>query len=582
MSIIPIVDKPIRLIAVDNIISLDENSVEEVMESNSYPVEVNTNEDLKDCNLVLRRYGFTTTELIPVAEEIPKRFIKFKIQEDTKDSDGTQVTNDTENTEQKKYYYYWGFLIPTNSNEQENIETIEDDTGNTEEEGEIIRKFFKAYLYCLVPKSEPTVIPEITKISEYLISEEQQNNYIIGYFKYNYIKEEYEFIPTEFSLIDENNRIETTKIDNINSIELFTKINDFPDIPEIQEDITNLEDIKIDCSGKFESDDIENLEFQIEAQKLNFESYDEEDGIYFYSVPLSYSFVLENKNIEEGTENTESTEGTNNAEDIGGIEKGNITLDSQFLTGYSKVEFEGILRLKFQENNFSDYDLELTGSLETTKINSSNIEESTEGTEESRILNTYNIYITKSIDLTFSFDNLTYKGKTVLKEDFYKEVEIPEYINTYKFIIDSNLLVLNLKKFLLGIKKFTHVEGDQLTSGEIVYATNGIIISVEPSIDTIPWDGIEIEEQQYVIGQVEETDGKIIFKVDNKEILGDNNTLYVDKNIEVVAEEENTEGTEGTEGKTEQSIIKQLKNIKIYKWNPTDGFYLLQTIDNIT
>lgn len=237
---------PIYLSVKDNIITINESSISEVMEMNSYPVIIDTNENLDGCELVIKKYGDLNLETVGALNVELKRLVKFV----------------------KDEVSYWGEL-----------------TYNEEE------KNYKAILNKYSVVKVPSGIPNKDKIEGYDIVEVGQ---IKGSFEYSSEKEDYIFSLEKIILNGEE-----ISNENIGNIELIiTKdLFDIP-LPPNKDGKIKIPDT-IFITGKLQQDE---FIFEFEKVLLSFENYDEENGLYYYIKEIDISESTQELTLPENSE----------------------------------------------------------------------------------------------------------------------------------------------------------------------------------------------------------------------------------------------------------------------------------------
>lgn len=558
---------PIKFSIIGNQLSLNGVNTE-LMEGNSYPVEIETNEDLdKGYNLYIKPYGSQRVTSIGELINDPVRLVKVAC---------TIVNNKTSTTIEKDY---WGYL-KAHSVEKE----IQDGQ-------EVQKKKYRAILLDYEPIEEPSVIPQKNKIVDYKtveighidftynqkkdtekdIEKFEEPSLTLNNLKQDETATQYVYeiltdldqvvlpplvdgkliVPNELTLtLNKNLSVLTSKlVEDLDSEIDDNNILDYDDgndeIEEIvyegeegsvqieedfeedEEDLDQIEEDSVQLEEDFEED--EEIEDFVEdarvvltgnisllEQKFTLSSYDSEDGVYIYNKEVSNYLIIINPNTDFG-EITESS-------------------------------FTGIISVIFNEDNFGDYFVQLAGEIEITKgeevINLSHLIEVDN-----------NSFINDIIDYS--------------KFDFNKEelLEIPqvapprEFVNLYAAEIPSDYLTATINRFQLGV-------GKQNPNNSFSYSTNSINFSVYSSmINSNNWEfgDFVAPEKLYAIGYMDiennqffnsNTEGK-------KEIVGRTNVLYID-----ITE---------TAGQTTAETV--LKKLKYYAWEPFGGFYDVDSIN---
>ena len=589
---------PIYLIAEGNKISLDEGVVPELMQDSEYEFEINTNEDLRDSKLVVKKYGSSTLSEVSDLTPEYKKIVLIKYKEK----------------------YYWG--------KTDLVKKVSDVDEYT------------AYLFTYEEVFSPTEIPNKTKIETYKISDESENNKVTGTFAYGEDGNTLQFnivsliingiiVNTESSNtpetvaeggITEGGTIEEEKLE----VKFINDTTEIPSPPLAQGKlkIPQALSIKMDSIVIDNNNDLTVKMYQLKydsesstKKKQNLpiylESYDEENGIYYYKADfdqkgkVEVSFEKPEKNVIELTKNVFDDEET--------------------------IEFNGTFRIGFKEDNFNNYNFELSGVLkvdlegeEEPPSNTENVEdileeptieseedlidesdltqdelddietdineeegdtgESTEednngepqlpeadkeevSTPQLTSSKEYQLKATTkdtSFEVIFDLDTIQFEEVLIQTENFVFKNDIDQlYKSVYRATLSKEYTSSEISKILLGIRR------NQV--GVSSYITNSIEFTIAPSIENEGWVGTEIVDQRFVFGTYD-SDKRIFLDNDNKEVLGDIDTIFIDKNVTI----ENGVAVEDGESGEYTGVFKA---INIYRWNASEGFYELDSLD---
>lgn len=337
-----IIDTPIRLELVENKIYLDEyNSVTEIMENNSYEVKIHTNEFLDGCSLVMKRYGdnelkeidknlrFETVRLITISKLLQNSVEYWGILKLYVDDKLESTINDTYRAELYQYNTYENVSeVPT---------LFKKESVYLEKIGEIFGKI----------EYEPGV------------STEQDES-------------DYKFIPTELKYVSGFG----TDIEFDSDLEkrlqqiIFTTSKDtslIPNPPQIDDMLQIPDSISFSSNGEkaitFITEDNESFNLNFIEFKLDFASYDEENGFYYFKKTVEFTdieplLLLENKKITVINDFLSISDVSFKYNDIS--EKAGES------ENYSKVSGLFTIILKFLENDFSTYEFEIQGDINFT------------------------------------------------------------------------------------------------------------------------------------------------------------------------------------------------------------------------
>lgn len=595
------INTPIYLIAEGNKISLDEGVVPELMQNSEYEFEINTNEDLINSKLVVKKYGSSILE--EVSDLIPeyKKIVLIKYKEK----------------------YYWG--------KTDLVKKISVDE-------------YTAYLFTYEEVLSPTEIPDKTKIETYKISDESENNKVTGTFGYGEDGNTLQFNIVSLIIngtavnIESSNTPETvaeggateggtTEGGTIEEEKLEVKIiNNTTEIPspplaqgklKIPQALSiKMDSIVIDNSNdltvkmyqlKYDSETLTGIKQDL---PIYLESYDEENGIYYYKADFD-----QKEKVEVSFENPE---------------KNVIELTKNVFNNEETIEFNGTFRIGFKEDNFNNYSFELSGVLkvnlegeEEPPSDTENVEdiledpaiepeeilvdeseltqdelddietdvseegdtgESTDGdnngepelpeadkeevtTSQLASNKEYQLKATvkdTSFEVIFDLDAIQFEEVLIQTEEFIFKNDIDQlYKSVYHVILPKDYTSSEISKILLGIRR------NQV--GTSSYITNSIEFTIAPSIENEGWVGTEIVDQRFVFGTYN-SDNRIFLDKDNKEVLGDIDTIFIDKNVVI----ENGEAVEDGEPGEYAGIFK---TITIYRWTASEGFYKLDSLD---
>lgn len=230
-----IVNTPITMYVKEHTLELYGDSITELMEYNSYPVKIYSDEELEGCHLVKRHQNSQKLVSVGQLKKDVRRLYR-------------SVENDSDDPEKRAW---WVFL--ENLNEQD-------------AQGKPLNIYggvLKTYNY----EKIPTVISDIDRISNYNVIE---SDIIKGTFNEDF---------SEFTVVEEFQ----DKIPNLGVLKT-----DFLDIPlplneqtEIKiPEVLTIEDIKLDISNSI----LASIQTELSLGELKLEniSYDEEEGYYYY------------------------------------------------------------------------------------------------------------------------------------------------------------------------------------------------------------------------------------------------------------------------------------------------------------
>lgn len=542
---------PIKFSIIGNQLSLNGVNTE-LMEGNSYPVEIETNEDLDiGYNLYIKPYG--TQDVTSIGELIndPVRLVKVAC-----------TIQDAKGNENKKNY--WGYL-------KANLE-----------EG------YRAILLDYEPIEEPSVIPKKNKIVDYKTVE-------IGYIDFTYNqKEKTEKFKNPTLILNNLKQDETVTID---TYEILNDLNQALLPPLIDGKIVVSETIIATTlkkelsiitrlsSQETETEDISNEEFYQNDDGNDELPKDSDSDFFITNTNLTDTIIEENSLDDEDkddlfVEDFENRDETDNEEIldedslitlIGTIElinknfnlssynseaglyiyKTEIIEPTSIISNnleFTDIKFTGTVLISFNENNFGDYFVNLAGTVTAKKDNQ-------------------DIDIDCSIEVNnsiFSNDIIDFSGFGFNKESLsdFLPIEPPrEFVNLYTTTIPIEYLTVAINNFKLGVGK--------KENGSFSYSTNSIEFSVYSSmISSTNWEfgSFVAPENLYALGYfVEDSNGGKFYKPNIKEtiekteieILGRTNVLYIDI----------------TEAVKHTTATDVLKNLKFYAWEPFGSFY---------
>ena len=322
-----IIETPIRLELIDNKLSLDEeNSITEVMENNSYIVKIQTNENLDDCTLVMKRYG----EKLSGDKD---NLIEIKSIEDGVEKDGNNLSFETirlitiEWNEDGIDNKGWGVLYYND----EGATTELDTTGDT----------YKASIYKYNLIKDLSEVPGLEKKVEVTT---QKVGEIFGNFTKIGKEDPRETIEDE----DDFYRFNPIKFIKEDGTEILSKISSYkttknlasiPEAPLIDKNLIVPKSLKISTTKTISFNYADETETINEAFKIDinnftvdFSSYDEVNGYYYFDKRFSLSELPEEIYFSKKDNYTNCT--------------GNI-----------------LVSIKFFENDFSTYDFQIVGNI---------------------------------------------------------------------------------------------------------------------------------------------------------------------------------------------------------------------------
>lgn len=392
---------PIVLNVNENILDLGDNSVVEVMEKNTYPIEINTNENLDGYKLVVQRQG-QISQIELDLELVRKRLLVCKIRE--------KPDGEWENA--------WSYITQEVKEGETTTTTIT----------------YKGSLKKYLPDTMPTFLAGVNRIFEYDIIEvgeiqvttNEENeitsiNFLLENGNINpspnyefdtdnsQIKEDLKALPDSPQIQSKLNypekievsakiRIDSSSLQVIETLREEENENEDEVVEEVDENLENqnidLEDDGLTAYIEEEEEELEDLgettseteesEENVEEEigdlilaitnlELSLVAYDEENGQYFYQADIECSqtevgnLPSNNEDETEGTEGDgqtpETTEGTEtDTENTNNHYK--FYKENSVEEEYSELEFSGRLEFSFYEDNFEDFKSSITGNLD--------------------------------------------------------------------------------------------------------------------------------------------------------------------------------------------------------------------------
>lgn len=396
---------PIQIQVIGNQISFLDGSVTEIMELNSYPVEIYTDENLEGSKLVVKNYGNISIE---EAGTLEYKLTRLVILTDIVIPGDPEV---------KKTF--WGNL----SSSGEKI-TLGDKKVDE----------YVADLFCYEPVYELSEIPNEEKIVDY---KETYCGQLKGYFVIE--SNEYEFKSNGLFLEGKESPISFTD-------EQISLTKDFSQIPKKpMVDGKLIVPNKVSITSKFPievQEEQENIFVNFKDLELSLESYNQEDG--------EYSFV----NSLEALTNEELTK----LKEVIKLKKANETL-----IDYKEVS--GKIIANFQENNFGAYNISFNIVFSIESQNSETTYEDVENFVSSfSSKNSEKLDINKKEIISIGGDSFI-KNEI---EELDLEIEDIEAISEISDI-SVRYYTLNEEETLLDTKKISAVIELEGTNGKVGY-----------------------------------------------------------------------------------------------------------------
>ena len=568
-------------------LSLSENNDINLKESNNYKIEIKSENDLTNYLVLLKKYGEVNyEELGPVTPYI-ERLFRFKFNENN----------------------YWGKLSYEKTEEETNIysgsfvtyEPIFNNTiipkkekivGYNLKESGLIRGTMsysedsKEYNFELteINFNDPTIVtpeldtikltisnneldfPEPEKIDDQLIID--KNFLVSGTIiasipnvntEQDIVQSEDDnaFSPESANSFEENfnsdidTEVDTDINDNYDENVDFENENSLEG--EIEEDVVIENEIENEDDIFNEEENDEDFIIQEEEPKreiainlenidIQFTSYDSENGKYYYHC------LFDNWTFDptQGTSNLIYSEEESMEESTYYIKLPDWTEKKEY---YKKI-FDGELVIIFDENNFNNYQVKLSGEM-------TYIQEQSQGEDNEKIdvtIASYNFLdVVEYNGLTLDFSEFSFTKKILDKSTFQKY----QLINTYSVDLESSHLKQEVQKIAIGVAR--KKEG---SDEDYDFMTNALEFKIEPAfISFVKWSDLDyyVTSSAYLIGKMGK-DGQFYLN-DEKKVLGRPNVVYID-------------GTTATT--TENGIVTDLV---CYGWEPIQGFYEITSED---
>ena len=235
------INTPVTMSLIETNLTLDAGSITEVMENNNYKIKINTNENLDDCILAIKRQGSQHKEKNYSLEPTKRRLLKCTINDEEK----------------------WAYIEQTDLKTTESIEKI----------------YYQGILNGYVAETTPTFIPNVNRISNYGIEE-------LG--AITVIENKGDTISFEIQV--ENGNL---KPEDFKDIKIISDLIDIPQPEEIQTELNIPEEIQILAKIETEINSLETI-INFTNFSLPFTSYDEENGYYYFQKNFEYSSSVSN------------------------------------------------------------------------------------------------------------------------------------------------------------------------------------------------------------------------------------------------------------------------------------------------
>lgn len=299
---------------------------------------------------------------------------------------------------------------------------------------------------------------------------------------------------------------------------------------------------------------------KVEIHNINFEfsSYNQETGRYIYK-KIFTDRILDKTLTGEGDEEELLENSDNSNEEFFSIE-----LDGEPEEEGITKEFDGEIVISFDENDFSNYSLELIGELNYVKDEVNNVAK-------------YLSFIIEnnSIKVDIDYSQFTFLPEEISKSNF---ITAPQsFLNLYTSTIPAAYVTLNYENFFLGVGKEQKKENED-DPINFVYFTNPIEFNIVSSMmSSTNWEKIDsliAPTDKYAWGFI-----KINSAADNKiegfysdanfetEILGRVDTLYLDLTA--------------LNNSTTINLSTVKEKIDFYNWEPFNGFYLINSTETL-
>lgn len=568
-------------------LSLSENNDINLKESNNYKIEIKSENDLTNYLVLLKKYGEVNyEELGPITPYI-ERLFRFKFNENN----------------------YWGKLSYEKTEEETNIysgsfvtyEPIFNNTiipkkekivGYNLKESGLIRGTMsysedsKEYNFELteINFNDPTIVtpeldtikltisnneldfPEPEKIDDQLIID--KNFLVSGTIiasipnvntEQDIVQSEDDnaFSPESANSFEENfnsdidTEVDTDINDNYDENVDFENENSLEG--EIEEDVVIENEIENEDDIFNEEENDEDFIIQEEEPKreiainlenidIQFTSYDSENGKYYYHCLFdNWTFDL-----TQGTSNLIYSEEESMEESTYYIKLPDWTEKKEY---YKKI-FDGELVIIFDENNFNNYQVKLSGEM-------TYIQEQNQGEDNEKIdvtIASYNFLdVVEYNGLTLDFSEFSFTKKILDKSTFQKY----QLINTYSVDLESSHLKQEVQKIAIGVAR-KKANSDK----DYDFMTNALEFKIEPAfISFVKWSDLDyyVTSSAYLIGKMGK-DGQFYLN-DKKKVLGRPNVVYID----------------GTTAKTTENGT--VTDLVCYGWEPIQGFYEITSED---
>ena len=593
-----IVNTPIIMYVQESNLTLDGSSAKELMEQNDYPIKIYTNENLDGCNLVKKLQNKQNLETVGELVRDVKKLLRsnYDDREEERNAEGTIITQKA----------WWVFLenlnetievlekIDTPTGGEEVIEIIKDNDNYYEDNSgslgeKITLSLDKIYLmdgqhyifktpslYGGTIKSynyekEATFLNDVSRRDEIFIKEEGK---LEIYFNDDTF--------TSFTVYNNETDITLSSTPGKENFKFEESLQNIPkplkrqlelEIPKsvtLKEldfgNLSNNFDLGITVKKKEtvggEEKEVEVFEPKTIILKepiLNFISYSENEGFYYYQENFKQELVAKEKVTNDEIVNIENE----NSEEEEKIKYDEIEVEINIESTY-----------KIFEDFFSDFSVD---NKLTLTFNYMKVDEQTK--EKSKIeskVETYEISFLKN-----ELGEITYSSPVFLEEDFNLEDYLLEetaddYVNIYSLKDEFKAEKYNssgLNEISLGIQGTN-------------YITNSVKLEITPSIASDSWFVPFVKPERAYIGipneQLENKNKVAYLNFLDKQgnsLIGEVNSLYFDwtaiEKLYNIAITPKTVADGELENNTEKETAVLPLDFPVYRWNPNDSCFEL-------